>query len=198
MIDITTYMLMTGLGDTKQFPTLQSDYHWPAGARDRVRDFLAEVLPITAARLQCFHGVVAPSPTLTPQYVQKYPAVPVSRFKGEILQQLRTTAAFSAIFSARSGDSTAEDKAFRHLLAHIVEQFGDDQHYENFWSRACSSHDDGDYVQAVTLYEEAKRCIRKDTKLPSRPDWPEWQERMKMIQAMQDGARGQQPLVRPV
>jgi hypothetical protein len=128
------------------------------------------------------------------QYVQKYPALPVSRFKVEIREQLRKTAAFSVIFSALSGDPTTEDKEFRHLLARIVELLGDDQHWENLMSRACSSHDDGDYAQAVTLYEDAKQCILNDKKLRSRPDWPEWEEKIKMIQVLQDRARGQEPL----
>jgi hypothetical protein len=197
IIDITTSMLLPDLHNMGESATFRSHYRWPAGAQDWVQAFLTEVVPATTARLQCFHGVVASTPTLTPQYVQEYPAVPVSRFKEEILQQLRTTAAFSAIFSALSGAPAAEDTEFRHLLARIVDQFGDDRHWENFMSRACASHADGDYVQAVTLYEEAKRCIREDTNLPSMPDWPEWEERMTMIQAMQDCARGQEPLVGP-
>jgi Domain of unknown function (DUF4365) len=199
LIDITTYMLIAGLqGISPSGGTLHSDYHWPAGAPDQVRAFLTEVVPETTARLQCARGVVTHSPTLTPQYVQKYPPVPVSRFKGEILKQLRTTAAFSVLFSAKSGDSTAEDKEFRHLLARIVEQFGDDPHWENFMSRACASHDGGDYGQAVTLYDKAKQGIEGDPNLPSRPDWPEWEANIKTIQVLQEGASRQEPFIWPV
>jgi hypothetical protein len=180
-----------------QSRTFHSNYHWPAGAQDRVRAFLTDVVPATTARLQCFHGVVTFSPTPTPQYVQTTPTVPVTQFKTKILNQLRKTAAFSTLFAAMSGDSTPEDTEFRRLLARIVEQFEGDLHYENFWSRACSSHADGDYLQAVTLYEEAKQCIRGDPNLPSRPDWPEWEATIEMIQAMQDRARGQEPLLGP-
>jgi hypothetical protein len=62
-------------------------------------------------------------------------------------------------------------------------------------SRACSSHVDGDYMQAVTLYEPAKQCILDDTDLPSQPDWPEWEEKVNVIQGLQDRARGQEPFL---
>jgi hypothetical protein len=93
------------------------------------------------------------------------------------------------------GDSTPEDEQFRRLLARIVEQFGDDPHWENFFSRAYSSHADGDYESATALYEKAKQCILDDRKLPHRPDWSEWEERVKTIQIQQDRARGQKPLL---
>jgi hypothetical protein len=193
LIDLTTYMLMAGLHDMNQSATLHADYHWPAGDQNRVRAFLTEIVPDTTARLKCFHGVVASSPTLTPQYVQRFPTVPVSRFKREIREQLRRTAAFSAMFSVLTVDLTAGDKEFRRLLARIVEQFGHDPHWENFMARACSSHADGDYMQAVALYEEAKRCIRADPKLPSQADWSEWGARVNVIQDLQNRARDQEP-----
>jgi hypothetical protein len=193
LIDLTTYLLMAGLPDPYQSTTLSANTQWPAGDQDRVRAFLTEVVPDTTARLTCARGVVASSPTLTPQYVQRFPPVPVARFKDVIREQLRHTAAFSVMFSALAGDRTAEDQAFRRLLARIVEQFGHDPHWENFMARACSSHADGDYGQAVALYEDAIRCIRTDPELPSQANWSEWEARVNVIQALQDRARDEEP-----
>jgi hypothetical protein len=97
------------------------------------------------------------------------------------------------MFSVLTDDLTAEDREFRRLLARIVQQFWHDPHWENFMARACSSHADGDYVQAVALYEEAKRCIRTDPTLPSQADWSEWEARVNVIQDLQDRARDQEP-----
>jgi Domain of unknown function (DUF4365) len=193
VIDITAQLLIADPHDTTQYPILRSDYHWPAGAQDRVRDFLTEMVPATTARLECFHGVVASSPTPTPQYVREFPAVPVTQFKTKILDQLRATAAFSILYSVKSGDSTPEDKAFRRRLARIVEQFVGDRHYENFWSRACSSHADGNYELAKALYEQAIQCILDDPRLRPLAAFPEWKERLKFIQSEQDRARSGKP-----
>jgi len=138
IVDITTHVLFAGLPSAQNSVTLHSDYHWPVGTTDPVRTFLTQVVPDTTARLQCSRGVVAASPTPTPQYVRKTPAAPVTRFKDAILDQLRTTAANSVLFALASREQTADDAKFRRLLVHIVEQFADDPHWENFMARAVS------------------------------------------------------------
>jgi hypothetical protein len=45
------------------------------------------------------------------------PVVPVTRFKDEILRQLRTTAANSVIFMVGSAGLEAEEQEFMRLLA---------------------------------------------------------------------------------
>jgi Domain of unknown function (DUF4365) len=92
IVDITTTMLSNFLPDLQNSCMLRSDYHWPPGDRASVQAFLRTEVPNTTARLQIAGGVVAPSPTPTPQYVQMTPVVPVTRFKDRILRQLRTTA----------------------------------------------------------------------------------------------------------
>ena len=152
IVDITTHVLLAGIPDTQSFVTLCSNYHWPVGDTGPVQEFLAQVVPDTTARLQCSRGVVAASPTPTPQYVRKTPVVPVTRFKDKILDQLRTTAANSVLFAFPLGEQTADDTEFRRLLVRIVAQFADDLHWENFMARALSNHADLDFESALELY----------------------------------------------
>jgi len=88
---------------------------------------------------------------------------------------------------------TAEDTQFRRLLAQIVEQFGDDPHWENFMARAVSSHADGDYLNAVAMYEKARQSVQNDVVVRAEPAW---QERVQQIEALEWLARRQVRLSR--
>lgn len=158
-----------------------------------MQTFLAEVVPDTTARLQISEGLVADTPTPTPQYVRTKPLVPVLRFKSQILYQLRTTAANSILFALASGQPTVEDKEFRRLLARIVEQFGDDPHWENFMSRGLSRHADENYEDALTMYEKARTCIQADERIR---DDPTWRERVRAIEMSEGYARRRETLER--
>jgi hypothetical protein len=136
-------------------------------------------------------GVIGDSPTPTPQYVRTRPHVPVLRFKDEILYQLRTTAANAILFSLGDTGPRAEDAAFRCLLARIVAVFEDDPHWENFFSRAVSSHADEDYLNAAAMYEKARLCIQSDRNV--RDEAP-WQERIRVIERLERNARCGCPL----
>jgi len=76
-------------------------------------------------------------------------------------------------------------------LAQIVEQFGDDPYWENFFSRAISSHADGEYSDAVPVYEKARQCIQAD---PNVRDEASWQETVRLIETLEEQARRQYPL----
>lgn len=179
IVDLTTHILFSG---TKS-ASLRSDRHWPAGAQEPVRHFLAEVVPQATARLQVSKGVVASAPTLSPQYVHKIPYVPLSRFKKEIVRQLRTTAANSVLFIAESHAGTEEDNQFRRLMVRIVEQFRDDQHWENFMACALSRHLDGDHAGADEMYEKARSLIEKDPHLRNDPTWQQLLGNIRNLQA---------------
>lgn len=186
IIDITTQILLNSFPAIQQSNTLRSDYCWPVGDRGSVQNFLTQVVPDTTARLQVSKGIIADSPTPKVQYVQTRPLVPVLRFKDKILHQLRTTAAFAIIFSLGETDPTGEDTEFRRLLARILEQFGDDPHWENFFSRGISNHADEDYSNAVAMYDKARQSIEND---PNVRDQPSWRERVKQIEGLEEQAR---------
>jgi Domain of unknown function (DUF4365) len=177
---------------TQKIVTLSSDYRWPTGQRSLVQQFLTYVIPDATARLQVSKGVIAHSPTPTPQYVQNSPAVPVLKFQNAIRDQLRRTAANAILFLMQEGHATENDD-FRRLLAKIVEQFGDDPHWENFFSRGISSHVDGDYSNAIAMYSKARQSIEND---PNVRDEPSWREQVNQIEALKEQAHSGVPLNR--
>jgi hypothetical protein len=192
IIDVTTYLIMNDLPRNQTSVELPSVHHWPAGSRKEVGTFLSGVVPDSTARLQCSKGYVTSSPTLGPQYERRVPVVPAIRYKKTILTQLRHTAAFSILFEWDRDRPAHEkdDSEFRCLLARIVEQFGDDEHWENFMARALSSHMDSKYDCALKLYQRAKSIIQLDRQVR---DKPEWQERIEHIEACEKRARHREP-----
>jgi hypothetical protein len=189
-VDITTTILCNLQPDPQDSFTLRSDHHWPPDDRESVQAFLTIEVPNTTARLQLSRGVVASSPTPTQQYVQKTPVVPVTRFKDRILPQLRTTAANSILFTVGLAALETENKEFVRLLARVVEQFGDDPHWENFMARGLSRHVDEDYDSALAMYARAKAGIDGD---PQVSDDPSWREIVRGIERLEECARRQQP-----
>src|ERR1700675_2189536 len=185
VIDITTQNLLNNLPFTQEKVTLWSDYRWPTGERGSIQQFLMHIVPDTTARLQVSKGVIASSPTPTPQYVQRSPAVPVLRFKDQIQCQLPRTAANAILFSIQEEHATTEDDDFRRLMAKIVAEFGDDLHWENFFSRGISSHADEDYSNAVAMYAKARQSIQND---PNVRDDPAWRELVKEIERREEQA----------
>jgi hypothetical protein len=176
IIDITTQILDNQHYLNQQSITLESDYSWQVGDRSSVVDFLEQVVPATAARLQVRNGVVARIPQQTTTYVHTTPSVPVLAFQKEILSQLRSTAAHAIMFSA--GDEQTEmDVEFRRFLARIIELFTKSHfcqqkdHWENFFSRALSRHLDESYAEAALLYDEAQNCIHADSYVRDECSW---------------------------
>jgi hypothetical protein len=194
IVNITAKVLSEEFPREQESVTVLSDDHWPARDRESVRHFLAHTVPDTTARLQVSKGVIASSPRSTQQYLRKYPHAPVQRFKDAIGNQLRRTAAFSLLFLLESSEPiTAEDTRFRRLLTRIVEQFGDDLHWENSMARAVSSHADGDYSTAIAMYERARSLIQNDDIARAEPSL---QERVQQIATLEGRARLQVPLSR--
>jgi hypothetical protein len=187
IVDVTTQFIMGHLHSSR---TLRSDYHWPAGSKEAVSQFLSQVVPQSTARLRCREGIVTASPTLVPRYERSIPPMPVVRFKGQILMQLRRTAAFSILFASSSGEDIDEDAEFRRKLARIVEQFKDDGHWENFMAIAWSSHVDQKYSSAVKSYQRAIQTIQQDPKVRNKPTW---QETIRHIERLKRRARDRQP-----
>jgi Domain of unknown function (DUF4365) len=190
IVDITTWILFNREFDPHDSFTLRSDHHWPPGDRKSVRAFLRTEVPKATARLQVSRGVVAHAPTPTPQYVQTIPLVPVTQFKDRILLQLRRTAAYSILFTLGPTALEVEDREFVHLLARLVEQFGDDPHWENFMARAVSSHIAEDYASALAMYARAKAGIEGDHRVSNDPSW---RETIRSIERLEECARRQQP-----
>lgn len=179
IVDVTS-RLLGGVPAGQETVSIESDYLWQPGKREDVRQFLTGTVPVSVARLQCRQGQIASIPTLRPEYEHCSPLVPVSRFKGPILRQLRTTAARSLLILHSLGELN-EDQEFRRLLASVVEQFGDDPHWENFMSRALSHHADGEFKMASAMYKKAKQTIEND---PLVRDFPSWKQTIKKIEGM--------------
>lgn len=190
IVDITTHILFSEGTGTQQSFALQADYHWPAGEQEPVRAFLADVVPITTARLHIANGVVASKPTPAPRYERQTPFVPVIRFEKQIRDQLRTTAANSILFALSGEGSAQANPQFHRLLARIVEQFDDDLHWETFMARALSYHADEQYDKALAMYEMAKASIQNDAQVR---DQPPWQESVATINRMEHRARKGKP-----
>jgi hypothetical protein len=184
VIDVTS-QLLGGVPGGKDSVSLESNYVWRPDNREDVKQFLAEAVPISAARLQCKNGVVAKIPTLQPRYEYQSPIVPVTRFRLNILHQIRTTAALSILF-LHSLSELNMDPTFRRILASIVHQFGDDPHWENFMARALSYHADGQFSFAVDFYDRAKQCIENDSNVSYLPSW---QDRVRSIEALREKAK---------
>jgi hypothetical protein len=189
IVDITSQIIFKNIPQEQEHVTLWSDYYWPAGDRDSVQRFLADTVPDSTGRLHVSKGLIAASPTPTKQYVSSYSKVPVLRFKDEIRNQLRRTAAFSILFSVESPEvETVEGTQFRRLMGRIVEQFGDDPHWENFMARAVSDHADGNFLSAVAMYERARRSIESDENVRTQRAW---QALVEQIQQVEELARRQ-------
>jgi hypothetical protein len=191
IIDITTSLLMGLRGPAQETVTLDSHHCWPAGNSDSVQHFLEVVVPATTARLEVSKGVIASAPTSAPQYVQRRPYVPVRRFKQKILDQLRVTAALGILFSFDEDQPTREGLEFRRVLSRILGQFDSDCHWETFFSRAVSSHEDGDYSNAIAMYDKAWQSIQGD---PNVRDEPPWQQQMQVIERLKETAARKYPL----
>lgn len=193
VIDLTSQILFGVVSGSGASLTLSSDHIWRAGDQKSIREFLAETVPVATARLQISKGVVADIPTLTPQYVRTRPLVPVLQFKESILAQLRVTAATSILFMFAPGTKVIDKSpGFRRLLANIVEQFGDDQHWENFMSRALSSHADENYEGALIMYKKARECIQADGIVR---DNAMWKEKVREIQVLEKKAHCKEKIV---
>ncbi|MDA2935517.1 DUF4365 domain-containing protein [Acidobacteria bacterium AH-259-D05] len=188
VVDVTS-QLLDGVPAGQETVSLKSDYLWKPGAREDVRQFLTGAVPVSAARLYCKQGQIASIPTLRPEYELCSPLIPVSKFKDRILRQLRTTAANSLLFLHSLGELN-EDQEFRRLLASVVEQFGDDPHWENFMSRALSHHADGEFEKASEMYKKAKQTIENDPRVRD-----SWKQLIQKIEEMLVKAENGEELV---
>jgi hypothetical protein len=184
IIDITS-QLLSGVPGGPASVNLRSDYIWKARERDDVRRFLLDAVPAATARLQCRNGLVASIPTLRPKYERSSPAVPITRFKSRILEQIRRSAALSILFLQSADQMVDEHADFRRTLQAVVEQFGDDPHWENFMSIALSHHADKHYNIAVEFYEKAIQCIENDSMVSH---LNEWKSRIAEIEKLRDDA----------
>ena len=170
IVPITTHLLDRGLPSGKKV-RLRSQCKLTPGSNADLGIFLNWTVPAAAAQMECKKGFVGSVPQLSPQYVQHFPELPVLQFSGEILKQIRVTAAMSLVtlwLQERLSNATP----FVKRLARVVEQFADDPHWETSMARGLSCHTRGDYIRALEFYEEAKRRIECDPELDaSRPPW---------------------------
>jgi len=148
------------------------------------------VVPESTARLRISCGVIEATPTVLPQYIRRTPDMPVLKFLPDILNQLRTTAAQAAI-RAFTGSLDTKVLTQGRLLAAIVEQFGDDPHWENFMARALSYHAYGKHEDACKLYAKAIAAIQDDASVSKLPDW---QNLARQIDRLRSRAQARQSL----
>ena len=186
IVDITSKLIQGVTYNKSNKVKLQSDYIWhPRDQRD-VISFLYNAVPAATARLQCMGGVVAPQQTNIPKYEISIPVVPVTRYSPIILDQIRRTATSSILFLPQLNGLVEEFAFFRKTLSSVVEQFGDDPHYENFYARAISYHTDKEFEKAVEFYNRAIKSIRDDKKI-SLVNW--WKKRLKEIERLCEKAK---------
>jgi hypothetical protein len=190
IIDVTTQLICGDVSRTTHEPKLESDYHWAQSDREAVGGFLKDIVPATTARLQVSRGVVECSPTLYSTYVRTIPSVPVPQFRSQIRNQLRTTAAFSILFSLWDSKPKSEDEEFCRLLSRIVEQFGEDQHWENFAARGVVSHLDANYEEAAGMYRKAVGCIESDRRVRDQEPWKQQIERIRQLENLAESNQG--------
>ncbi|HUT95940.1 MAG TPA: DUF4365 domain-containing protein [Thermoguttaceae bacterium] len=159
--------------------TLRSDLCWRPREPDDIRRFFEKELPEAHAHILLKHGIVAPGPTLQPQYVQKFTSFPVSSFRKEILQQLRRTAALSIIFLQ---EMDAENEEFRKKLAKVLEAFEGDCHWENCAARGFNHHLDEEFRKAVCFYDKAIAIIRRDSRFQEGTTWQRIEQQLTGLQ----------------
>src|SRR5262249_8936751 len=145
---------------------------WRSACLEDIIDFLRDDVPATTARLQCRSGVVALKPTLENEYVKVVPSVPVTRFRDQILSQIRRTAAWAIVCMKDNGELSGDKGSLRRRLARIAAQFTDDNHWETYAAQGYSHHADGEFKDAVELYGKAIELIREDAEM--RHDHPFW------------------------
>jgi Domain of unknown function (DUF4365) len=191
LVDVTTQMLITSIDEGQSTVALWSDYYMPVASPNAVQEFIEKRVPETTARLQIAKGVVSSIPELRAEYVHKTPFSPVSRFKNQILNQIRTTAACSVLFFLQDENPTNGNGDFRRTLAAILELFDGDPHWENYMARAVSHHLDGSYDLAAQMYQKACNTIAADPNVQDRPYWKTLKEK---IMSMSDVARSKRPL----
>ena len=79
----------------------------------------------------------------------------------------------------------ADSAELRRTLASVVEQFGDDPHWENFMARALSYHADRLFGHAIEFYGKAIQCIQND---PNVHDLELWQTNVRNIEQLRGSA----------
>ncbi len=172
LIDVSGDLLRRhGAPDGPGSMALPSTLTWRAGDRGAVKQFLTDLVPAAAARLQVRHGMVAGTPSLVPRYETTVPHVPVSLFKEEILDQIRHTAAFGILNLRLDRALGRENSGFRRRLAKVLAAFEDDEHCETSEARAVSCHEDGQHEEAVNFYDRALASIHRDEKVRNKPEW---------------------------
>lgn len=191
IVDLTSRLLMSDFDMGQQSITLTSEYCWPAGSQEQIMEFISTIVPFATARLQISKGIIASTPTLSPQYVQKVPYTPVTRYKHEILHQIRRTAANSILFLENEKTAAEENSLFRKRMASILELFDYDPHWENFMARGLSYHRDEKYDLAAAMYEKAWKSIESDSNVCNEPSW---RSQIGKIRKMQNMAISRQPL----
>lgn len=187
IIDVTQHLLLDDVNATQQTHTLQSQYIWPAGDQTAVSTFLSQQVPVTTALLKRLDGIIAPVPSLDDKYFKAVPLGPVNRFMDAIQKQIRRTAAFSILSLPHR--SATENAVFRRRMAGILDQFDDDDHWETHAARAYSHHVDGDYPQAVVLYQRAIDVIQRDQQARG----PEWDYRLASLDRYRQLAGAMRP-----
>jgi len=131
VVNVTRQLVEAGLKDPQQQQTLRSDLL--VSTSTDTGTWLDELVPATTALMSCRSGVVSSFPYLRPRYFKEMPTAPVDLYSGEVLRQLRTTAAWSLMFMHRRGVlGRAELAEFRDRLRAVLSQFPDDRHWENF------------------------------------------------------------------
>jgi len=168
IVDVSSQLIAGGA--TKHEDTrLKSSERWGAGDSGSVRKFLEKSVPAAAAKLAVRMGVVGRIPEARQQFVHSYPVVPITRWKKQIENQIRVTAADSVLFSVLFEGE--HDVSFLERMSRVVSAFAVDDHWENLAALGILQHVRGNYPEAIRLYGEVDKCFSRD------PRTIEWRDK---------------------
>ena len=185
IVDVTVHLLKSPIKKGQMTQTLRSQCVWRAGDRDGICAFLEQQVPTSTALLKLKDGIIAPTPSLEENYFKAIPMVPILRYSNKILTQVRRTAAFSILSLKVAGEHGNASASFRRRLAHVLELFDDDLHWETHAAKAFSHHLDGEFGKAIEQYDRALEIIKCDSHTKG---LREWESRVKELQKNREKA----------
>lgn len=185
VVNITGHLLYNGLPNSST-KTLSSSHIIDPNDENSLRDFLHGYVPRTCAIKKISDGIVAPIPTLSPQYERKFVRGYSARYIQKILDTIRTTAAFASLDLLDLENENTKLKEYRKKLVAILSQFKDDKHYETHWALGRAAKAEGNFADAKKHLEDSLKIIKNDLKIDKKAWEPIKNKIRKQIEEIND------------